>query len=980
MLHAAADILQERYARGNQWDLGGVLIALPGRQAGRRLRQLLDERAAGDGLRLVPPETVTPADLPERLYAPPPRVATPAEAFFAWVQAVRRLAEDDRRTLAPRMAESGGPLAGAGLAEHVLSVRADLMAEGLTLGDAARRCAALPGFCEDRRWGALARLEELYVGTLSQAGLTDRDDSRWAALDAGTLSCEQDIVLVGTVDLNAQERAMLRRLPSPVLAVLAVLPAPPEVRDGFDDVGGLIADFWHDRPLPLPDERLCFVEDPAAEAHALADRLAALDGRYAPDEITLGVGDERTAEGLARRLALLGLPTVSPYGLPLARVRPAALLSALRDYLHDPSARRFATLVRHADLETWLESRPGLPSAGDAPLPASPSQEEGFGGAGESPCPLLPPLIAKEGPGEVFLDALDTYLAEHLPERLPEEGLPPVLEDARNALETLLSPLRTSRALPDWAEPVADILRAVYGNRELDDACAEDRQLRRGLAGIAAALRDIKRLNPALAPRLSGRDALAFALGRLDGLRLPADGAETGMAMMGWLELALDDAPVLLLTGLHEGGVPAGTPADPLLPDALRRRLGLPDSRRRQARDAFLLCVLMESRPHLHLVVARRGADGEPQRPSRLLFLGDGGTVARRARRFAEGADAPPIPLLTSGSARRLPPPRPEPLATPLTRLRVTAFRDYLACPYRFYLRHVLGLDERDDAADEMDARRFGILLHESLAAFARAPIAESPDPAAVQRFLRAELRRQARAQFGGDPSPPVRLQVRQAGRRLDAFARWQARQTAEGWLIQYDLSERDLEAEIWVDNAPFTLTGRLDRVDYHPGEDKYRIIDYKTGDAGQSPDEKHRGAADGDGTRPWTDLQLPLYRTLAGANGVAEDRLEVGYVLLSADLSPVSFTDKGRRDGGLGYVPVPWKEPEFGSARACAESVIRALRAEAFWPPAAPPRFPDAYSPLCLDSCRDRAEWLAQDWEAEREIGRESANEFAAP
>ena len=315
--------------------------------------------------------------------------------------------------------------------------------------------------------------------------------------------------------------------------------------------------------------------------------------------------------------------------------------------------------------------------------------------------------------------------------------------------------------------------------------------------------------------------------------------------------------------------------------------------------------------------------------------------------------------MFAPGIARALPPPRPEPLPAPLSRLRVTAFRDYLACPYRFYLRHVLKLDERDDAADEMDARHFGLLLHACLAAFARAPVAESPDAVPIERFLRAELGRQARAQFGDELPPPLRLQVRQAGRRLDAFARWQAEQTAQGWLIQDDLSERDLEAEILVDDLPFTLTGRLDRVDYHPSEDRYRIVDYKTGDTGQGPEAKHRGAADGDGLRPWTDLQLPLYRTLAGANGVAEDRLEVGYVLLAADLSAVRVHPSGKHEGGTGYVPVRWSEEEFQNAHACAEGVIRALRAETFWPPAAPPRFADALSRLCLDACRDRADWL---------------------
>ena len=883
VLHAATDVLASRYGNERAWDLSRVLIVLPGRQAGRRLRQILQERAGENGRRLTLPDMITPADLPERLYAPPSRIAAPGEAFFAWLRAFRQLDEADRRDLAPN-SDADGPLSGAGLAEQVAAARAEMMAEGLTLQDAARQCSALPGFCDDGRWPALACLERLYQDTLAQGGLADRDDARRAA---PSLSCDQEIFLIGTSDLNGTERAMLRRLSSPVTVLI---PAPPETQDGFDDLGVIQPDFWLGRPLPISDDCLHFVEDPAAEAFALADQVAALNGQFMPDEITLGVGDERAAEGLARRLAALGLPTASPFGRPLARARPAALLSAVRDYLQDPTARRFASLVRHPDLEGWLIQ--------PSPCPL-PSLGEGGSERGTS---------AEPGEGIPLLDTLDLYLAEHLPERLPDAGLPPLLAQARGAIEKLLAPLQASRPLPEWAEPLADILRGVYGSHELDEARAEDRQLRRGLAGIAAVLQDIRRLDPNLTPRLSGREALAYALGRLDGPCLPDDAHEGGIPMMGWLELALDDAPVLLLTGMHEGAVPAGGTAHPLLPDTLRRRLGLPDSRRRQARDAFLLRVLLESRPYVHLIAARRGVDGEPQRPSRLLFLCDGETAARRARRFAQETAAPPRPVFAPGAARPLPPPRPEPLPAPLTRLRVTAFRDYLACPYRFYLRHVLKLDERDDSADEMDARQFGLLLHACLAAFARAPVAEAPDADPIARFLRSELGRQARAQFGGDLPPQLRLQVRQAGRRLDAFARWQAQQTAQGWLIQDDLSERDLEAEMMVDGQPFTLTGRLDRVDYHPGEDRYRIVDYKTGDSGQGPEAKHRGAADGDGQRPWTDLQLPLYRTLAGANGVAEDRLEVGYVLLAADLSLVPLNPKG----GLGYVPARWSEEEF--------------------------------------------------------------------
>ena len=101
------------------------------------------------------------------------------------MQAIRRLGEDDEASRTEHGAD--GPLAGAGLAEQVAAARAEMMAEGLTLQDAARRCAALPGFCDDPRWPALARLEGLYQEILAQAG--DDGPGRRPTGRAGRIHC-----------------------------------------------------------------------------------------------------------------------------------------------------------------------------------------------------------------------------------------------------------------------------------------------------------------------------------------------------------------------------------------------------------------------------------------------------------------------------------------------------------------------------------------------------------------------------------------------------------------------------------------------------------------------------------------------------------------------------------------------------------------------------------------------------------------------
>ncbi len=913
-------LLQERYGRGGIWDMGAILVALPGRQAGRRLRRLIHDAAMESGVgRVAPPQVVTPGELMERLYAPRTPIAGPLETHCAWARAVGQV---------------GAGAAGVS-AREARRARETVLAERLTPADVARQCWEAGN---ERRWEALAGLEAAYLAALADAGLADRDGARMAALAAGPLSCRRDIFLVGVQDLNGLERAMLRALTT---SVIAVIPAPDEEQIHFDDTGTLDAAYWSGADIPIPEEVLQFVDGPAEEADALIAHIAALgDGAFAREQITVGVGDEAGADGLARRLAVLGLPVLSPFGRPLSRVRPGALLRDVRDFLRAPSTCSFASLVRHPDMEVWLTAQ------------------------------------ASEG----LLTHLDIYRAECLPRTFPDaEDLPAArlspcpsgartaraaVLDAHAAAEGLLAPLRgPARPLPDWAEPVAALLRAVYAGATLDEGTPAGRRFGRGLSGLAQILRALSDLPVALAPALSGAEALDFVLAQAEAVRLPPDADESGAEMRGWLELALDDAPVLLLTGLHGGRVPADTGDDPLLPDALRRRLGLADDRRRRARDGLLLRQMVESRQSqgrsVRLIVSRRGADGDPRMPSRLLFACDGETAARRALLFAAHGESAPAarPLFTPGPARALSPPPPV-TESPLTELGVSGFRAYLACPYRFYLRHVLKLTGQDDAPEEMDTRLFGTLVHDCLAAFARSDEALSANVSQVRAFLKRELDRQSERRFGKSAPRAVQMQVRQAARRLETFAAWQAQSTADGWHVQSDLSERRLTASLDVDGVPFGIHGDLDRVDRHRETGQYRVWDYKTGDAGRGPETQHRRKSPGTAAgRCWADLQLPLYRLLLVQNGLELPPDGAGYVLLCADLNSVSE--------GV----AAWTEEDHEDALECARAVVRDIRRGLFWPPADPPPFPpsrrgpghtDAFGGLCLDSCPDRRAWFA--------------------
>ncbi|MEL7089030.1 MAG: PD-(D/E)XK nuclease family protein, partial [Planctomycetota bacterium] len=405
---------------------------------------------------------------------------------------------------------------------------------------------------------------------------------------------------------------------------------------------------------------------------------------------------------------------------------------------------------------------------------------------------------------------------------------------------------------------------------------------------------------------------------------LPPAADGPSVELLGFLELPWDDADYAVLTDLNEGRVPDSRQADAWLPDGLRAALGLADNARRYARDVLLLNIVLRSRRSTTVLACRRTAEGDPLMPSRLLLACDQDTLIRRVTDFypddeavSEPADLPPT-LFNPGGTSRFLVPRPlldHPL---LEQLGATKFRDYLACPYRFYLKHVERLRPVDDRAVEMDAAAFGNLAHEVLAGFARSGVADATDPKPIADWCAGELARRSRDRYGPSPHAAVRVQLEWLGQRFAVFASAQAREAQAGWRIVADLVEHRVRHAVTVDGRPFTITGTIDRVDRH-AQHGHRVVDYKTRDASDpqklSPEAVHRRKK-----TEWVDLQLPLYRTLAASAGI--EGAAVGYFNL------------GRSAATSGLIPADWGSADYASADQARDVVIRSLREQKFWPP----------------------------------------------
>jgi hypothetical protein len=146
------------------------------------------------------------------------------------------------------------------------------------------------------------------------------------------------------------------------------------------------------------------------------------------------------------------------------------------------------------------------------------------------------------------------------------------------------------------------------------------------------------------------------------------------------------------------------------------------------------------------------------------------------------------------------------------------------------------------------------------------------------------------------------------------------------------------------VDGEPIRLSGRIDRIDFHPGRREWAIFDYKTADAGDPPEKTHRvGKKD---EKVWVDLQLPLYLHLLPALRAADGApllphgsaaaTRLGYILLPRDLE------------GVGDAFADWTADDLAEADEAARDAVRFLRENRFtFDPAITPHADDAFAYL---------------------------------
>jgi ATP-dependent helicase/nuclease subunit B len=376
------------------------------------------------------------------------------------------------------------------------------------------------------------------------------------------------------------------------------------------------------------------------------------------------------------------------------------------------------------------------------------------------------------------------------------------------------------------------------------------------------------------------------------------------------------DLEGILILGAGANHLP-GRQKTTVFNNATRLQLGLPDTASQEKTTQDVLLDLLSRAPRAAFIWQAE-ADGDPAPLSPwLLHLEAFHQAAWGISLMQEISIDHGLPP-GDGKPVEVAPRAPQPPA----RLSVSAWQSLVACPYQFFARHVLGLNEQDEMPEEMDKAEYGSLVHRILARFHTShPTLAGTAPGIWETHLN-ELTTAIFAPVEARDFQATAWRLRWE-RHIPAYVAWALEYEAAGWRFQS--AETPLEKAVsWGESSQTLLYGRADRLDRKAGEpaDSLAVLDYKT-QARQTLKAKLDPAGE--------DVQLAAYAWLADAaeaGFVAVDEKKVALMRAEGGeaLAERAETEAGRIAQTLAHLAAGQGLPAHGAPGTCAWCEMQGL------------------------------------------------------
>ncbi|MDP4626326.1 MAG: PD-(D/E)XK nuclease family protein [Akkermansiaceae bacterium] len=659
--------------------------------------------------------------------------------------------------------------------------------------------------------------------------------------------------------------------------VTCIIAAPDSETANFSDLG-IPLETWAARELTLPAS-VSLAADPGSQAEIALSAIAATSAPSS--EIALGCADEGASEALASTLTRNGWIAFDPAAaMPLPSL--PRWLAAWREWLSEPTSRNLSAL-------------------------------------------LCLPESANFIPG----DRAQTLLTiNQLRDKHPTSDPQALLDfskskpEAHQSISSLLTH-RTQFLAADFSAAITSHLSTLRTSADNTTAAISD-----FLAAADPIFRKVTR---------SHTFWLRILLSEIPSppAQPPADRV---IDIQGWLELLYEPGEHLVICGMNETFVPARSGGEPWLSESIRSALSLNTDSNRHARDAYLLHAMLEMRREngsAHLICTKTTTGNQSLLPSRLLLQVPRADLVPAVKNLFRHTEPPEANLIWERDWKWQTPASP-----PRERIGVTSLRDYLACPFRYYLKNLAHMRTPEPERREMNARDFGSITHLVLELWGKDPEARLlTDPERLALWLHEKLDQIILQRFGKNPPLALRIQTASIRQRLAWFAEEQCIVASDGWELLHT------ERKIAIPTGDLVINGMIDRIDRHRDTGQIRVIDYKTGDV-KNVESEHRTkitaatnipahitpdsapiqpGTDAKGkpaTFLWKNLQLPLY-------ALAEE-LESG-----SEIPVPCYIHLGKTRSNVGFST--WEtftRDDMNSAHSCADWIASRIASQTFWPP----------------------------------------------
>ncbi|MBT8208897.1 MAG: PD-(D/E)XK nuclease family protein, partial [Eudoraea sp.] len=307
-----------------------------------------------------------------------------------------------------------------------------------------------------------------------------------------------------------------------------------------------------------------------------------------------------------------------------------------------------------------------------------------------------------------------------------------------------------------------------------------------------------------------------------------------GLQIMGMLESRNLDFETVIITSVNEGILPAGKTVNSFIPFDVKRELGLPTYKEKDAVYTYHFYRILQRAKKVILCYNTEPDVLEGGEMSRLIFqlTTDPNTVPFVKREIA----TPKVPLKDNTTTVVHKDPLILDRITALCKkgFSPTALTDYIRDPLTFLKRHILGIQEPEEVEESLEARTFGTIIHNGLEVLYKPFLGQLLAPEALEdqrKKIRPLVLSLMSEQFPGRAvlSGKNLIASEVIAKYLDRFIEMEIELSKEHEIRILAL-EQKFRTEYPISGIPqqIILKGTLDRIDQYDGQ--IRILDYKTG------------------------------------------------------------------------------------------------------------------------------------------------------